>query len=53
MHDFETMRKTTAYPNHIKNSELGTREFFERETENIPQKRQTDLVTTSNKNPLT
>ena len=34
-HDFETLSKTTAYRNHIKNSELKTRDFFERETENI------------------
>ena len=37
MHDFETMSETTAYRNHIKNSEPETREVFEQETENIPQ----------------
>ena len=31
MHDFETMSETTAYRNHIKNSEFETREVFERE----------------------
>ena len=30
--DFETMSKTTAYRNHIKNSEIETREAFERKT---------------------
>ena len=53
MHDFERMSKTIAYRNHIKNSELETREVFERETENIPQTQQTDLATTLNDNPLT
>ena len=52
-HDFETMSKTTAYHNHIKNYELKTRGVFDRETENIPYTRQTDLVTTLNDNPLT
>ena len=28
MHDFETMSETTAYRNHIKNSEIETREVF-------------------------
>ena len=28
-HDFETMSNTTAYRNHIKNSEIETREVFE------------------------
>ena len=32
-YDFEIMIKTTAYRNHINNSELETREVFERETE--------------------
>ena len=50
-HDFETTNKTTAYLDHIKNYELETREVFEQETENIPQTRQTYLVTTLNKNP--
>ena len=52
-HGFETMSETTAYRNHINNSELETREVFDQETENIPQTRQTDLVTTLNENPLT
>ena len=38
-HDFERVSKTTAYSNHIKNDELETREFFEREVENIPLRR--------------
>ena len=33
-HDAETASKTTAYRNHIKNSEIETREVFERETLN-------------------
>ena len=47
------MRKTTAYRNRIKNSELETREVFERETENISLTRQPDLVTILHDNPLT
>ena len=35
-HDFENMSKTTAYRNHIKNSEIEIREVFDRETL-IPQ----------------
>ena len=31
-HDFETMRETTAYRNHIKNPEIEIREVFEWET---------------------
>ena len=31
-HDFETMSETTAYRNHIKNSDIETREVFEQET---------------------
>ena len=31
-HNFKTMSETTAYRNHIKNSEIETREVFERET---------------------
>ena len=34
MHDVETMSKTKAYRNHIKNSEIETRNVFERETLN-------------------
>ena len=45
MHGFEVVSKTTAYSNHIKNSELETREVFEQVTENIPLTRQTYLVT--------
>ena len=52
-HDFERMSETTAYSNHIKNYELETIEFLERETENIPHTRQTNLVATLNENPLT
>ena len=52
-HDFERVSKTIAYSNHIKNSELETREVFERETENIPLTRQPDLVTPLHDNPLT
>ena len=52
-HDFERMSKTTAYRIHIKNAELITGEVFERETENIPLTRQTDLATTLNDNPQT
>ena len=47
-HYFETMRKTTAYRNHIKNSEIETREFFEGETpspQNIQQALPTNIVT--------
>ena len=32
LHDFETMSETTAYRNHIKNSEIETRQFIEQET---------------------
>ena len=53
MHDFENMSKTTAYRNHIKNSEFETIEIFERETENITLTQQTDLMTTLHNNPLT
>ena len=52
-HDFETMRKTTAYRNHINNSEFETREIFEQETETIPLTLQTNLMTTLQNNPLT
>ena len=46
-HDFETMSKTTAYRNYIKNLEIETREVFERETsspENILRTLQYSLV---------
>ena len=55
-HDFETMSETTAYRNHIKNSELETREVFDWETwspENIQQTLQTDMVTRLDDNQLT
>ena len=48
MHDFENMSKTTAYPNHIKNSELETRQVFERKIwspENIQRTLPIDMVT--------
>ena len=47
-HDFETMSETTAYRNHIKNSEIETREVFERETlspENIQRTLPMNIVT--------
>ena len=52
-HDFERLSETTEYSYNIKNSELKTREVFERETGNIPLTRQTDLVTPLHDNPLT
>ena len=52
-HDFETISETTAYRNHIKNSECETGEVFEQETENIPLTRPTDLMNTLQDNPLT
>ena len=55
-HDFEIMSETTAYRNHIKNSELETREVFEQETlrpENIQQALPTDIVTRLDDNQLT
>ena len=52
-HDFERVSEMAAYSNHIMNSELETREVFERETENIPLTRQTYLVTPLHDNPLT
>ena len=55
-HDFETMSKTTAYRNHINNSEIEIREVFERETLS-PQKIQRTLpmniVTRLDNNQLT
>ena len=47
------MIETTAYSNHINNSEFETRGVFERETKNIPLTQQTDLMTTLHNNPLT
>ena len=55
-HGFERVRETTVYSNHIKNSELETRQVFEREniqTKNIPLTRQTDFVTPLHDNPRT
>ena len=55
-YDFETMSETTAYRNHIKNSELETREVFERETwrpENIQRTLPTVIVTRLDDNQLT
>ena len=52
-HDFVRVRKTTACSIHIENSELETREVFEREREDIPQKLQTYLVNTLHDNALT
>ena len=50
------MSERTAYCNHIMNSEIEYREFFERETlspENIQQTLPTDIVTQLDDNPLT
>ena len=50
------MSETTAYRNHINNSELETREVFERETwspENIQRILPTDMVTRLYDNQLT
>ena len=55
-HDFETMSKTTAYRNHIKNSEIETREVFEQETsspENIQHTLPMNIVTRLDNNQLT
>ena len=55
-HDFEIMSKMTAYRNHIKNSEIETREVFERETwipENIQRTLSTDMVNRLDDNQLT
>ena len=55
-HDFETMSETTAYCNHINNSEIETREVFERETsshENIQQTLPMNVVTRLDNNQLT
>ena len=56
MYDFETMSETTAYRIHIKNSEIETREVFERETsgpENIQRTLPTEMVTRLDDNQLT
>ena len=55
-YDFETMRKTTAYRNHIKNSKIETREVFEWETlspENIQRTLPMNILTRLDKNQLT
>ena len=55
-HDFEIMSETIAYRNHIKNSEIETREVFERETsspKNIQRTLPTDVVTRLDDNQLT
>ena len=55
-HDFETMSKTTAYRNHINNSEIETREVFKRETsspENIQRTLPMNIVTRLYNNQLT
>ena len=51
-HDLEKASKKIAYSNHIKNSELETRELFEQETGNITLTRQTYLVTPLHENLL-
>ena len=55
-YDFETMSETTAYRNHIKNSEIETREVFERETsspENIQRALPMNFETRLDNNQLT
>ena len=55
-HDFETMSETTDYQNHIMNSEIETREVFERETlspQNIQRTLPMDIVTRLDNNKLT
>ena len=55
-HYFERVSETRSYSNHINNSELETRQVFEREniqTENIPMTQQTDFVTPLHDNQLT
>ena len=50
------MSKTTAYRNHIKNSEIETRKVFEREPsipENIQQTLPMNIVTQLDNNQLT
>ena len=56
MHDFETTSETTAYRNHIKNSEIETREVFEQETsspENIQRTLPMNIETRLDNNQLT
>ena len=55
-HDIETMSEMTAYRNHINNSEIETREVFERVTlsrENIQQTLPMNIVTRLNNSHLT
>ena len=55
-HDFETMSETIAYRNHMKNSEIETREVFEPENSgpgNIKRALPTDIVTQLYENQLT
>ena len=55
-HDFETMSETTAYRNHIKNSEIEIREVFEQETpspENIQRTLPMNFETQLDNNQLT
>ena len=55
-HDFVTMSERTAYRNHIKNSEIETREVFEQETwnpENIQRTLSMNIVTRLDNNQLT
>ena len=56
MHNFESMSETTAYRNHIKNSEIETREIFERETlipSNIQQTLPMNIETWLDNNQMT
>ena len=55
-HDFETMSETTDYRNHIKNSDIETREVFERETsspQNVQQTLPINIVTRLDNSQLT
>ena len=55
MHDFETMSETSAYCNHINNSEIEARGVFERETsspENIQRTPPMNIVTRLDDNKL-
>ena len=55
-HNFETMSKMTAYRNHIKNSEIETREVFEMETsspEKIQRTLPMNILTRLDNNQLT
>ena len=55
-YDFEAMSETKAYRNHINNSEIETREIFERETscpENIQRTLPMNIVTWLDNNKLT